>query len=166
MDINVNYNSKNIDNVSNSTFNTSNNTQIDEPNRIDERYLKRTGQVECSTCKSRKYVDGSDDSGVSYQTPTNISPLQSASKVTSHEREHFTREQADADRNDATVLSNTITVSHAVCSECGTPYVSGGKTTTVKRYSIEKENDKKYFNQQYFENSIGKHLAKDIDKKA
>ena len=29
-------------------------------------------EEECQTCKERRYVDGSDDSGVSFQTPTKI----------------------------------------------------------------------------------------------
>ena len=43
----------------------------------------------CQTCKNRRYVDQSSDSSVSYQTPTHISPEQSAGKVMAHEREHI-----------------------------------------------------------------------------
>ena len=38
---------------------------------------------ECETCESRKYQDGSDDMGVSFQTPTNIKPEQAASPPSS-----------------------------------------------------------------------------------
>ena len=43
---------------------------------------------ECQTCEERKYQDGSDDMGVSFQTPTNIKPEQAASAVRGHEKGH------------------------------------------------------------------------------
>ncbi|MCL2168784.1 MAG: hypothetical protein FWB74_02020, partial [Defluviitaleaceae bacterium] len=46
---------------------------------------------ECITCDSRRYVDDSTDSGVSFQVPTHISPEQSFSKVRAHEYEHLRR---------------------------------------------------------------------------
>lgn len=86
---------------------------------------------ECQTCKERKYQDGSDDAGVSYQTPTHIAPEQAASAVIGHEMEHVVREQAKAEREDRKVVSQSVTVHTAVCPECGRVYVSGGTTRTT-----------------------------------
>ena len=52
----------------------------------------------CETCEKRKYQDGSDDMGVSFQTPTRVAPEQVASAVRGHEQEHVVREQAKARR--------------------------------------------------------------------
>jgi hypothetical protein len=85
----------------------------------------------CYTCDSRRYVDQSSDSSVSYQTPTHISPEQSASKVMAHEREHISSDRAKAEREDRTVVSQTITISTSICPECSKIYVSGGSARTV-----------------------------------
>jgi len=87
--------------------------------------------TQCETCDSRTYVDQSDDSSVSFQTPTHISPGQSAAMVLSHEREHVASEQARADREGSTVVSQTITLQMSSCPECNRMYVSGGETRTV-----------------------------------
>ena len=92
---------------------------------------------ECETCKERKYQDGSDDSGVSYQTPTHIAPEQAASAVMGHEMEHVVREQAKAEREDRKVVSQSVTVHTAVCPECGRVYVSGGTTRTTTAGTAE-----------------------------
>ena len=86
---------------------------------------------ECQTCKERKYQDGSDDMGVSFQTPTNIAPEQAASAVRGHENEHVVRERAKADREDRRVVSQSVTLHTDICPECGKAYVSGGTTRTV-----------------------------------
>lgn len=85
----------------------------------------------CQTCKNRRYVDESNDSSVSYQSPTHISPEASASKVMAHEREHVTNEQARAERDNRRVVSQTVSLSTSICPECGKVYVSGGTTRTV-----------------------------------
>jgi len=90
-------------------------------------------QAECETCASRRYVDQSDDSSVSFQTPTHISPGESASAVMAHEREHVANEQARADREGSTVVSQTISLQVSTCPECKTMYVSGGTTRTVTK---------------------------------
>lgn len=87
----------------------------------------------CQTCEERKYQDGSDDMGVSYQTPTNIKPEQAASAVRGHEMEHVYREQAKAEREDRKVVSQTVTMHTEICPECGKAYVSGGTTRTVTK---------------------------------
>lgn len=151
---------------------TNNYNQLNNLNSIEKdfsqneiRQKKRTGEIECETCENRKYVDGSDDSGVSFKTPTNISANESASKVMSHEREHYSREASSAERENAQVLSNTITTSKAVCPECGKSYTSGGQTRTVKRIDTNKEEDKAHFNEQFYQNTIAKHFGKNLDIK-
>lgn len=90
-----------------------------------------SGEKECQTCKERKYQDGSDDPGVSYQTPTHISLEQAASAVRGHEMEHVVREQASAEREGRRVVSQSVTMHTAICPECGRVYVSGGTTRTT-----------------------------------
>ena len=69
--------------------------------------------------------------GVSFQTPTNISPEQAASAVRGHENEHVVREQAKAQREDRRVVSQSVTLHTDICPECGKVYISGGTTRTV-----------------------------------
>ena len=88
---------------------------------------------ECQTCKERKYQDGSDDPGVSFKAPTNISPDQAAAAVRGHENEHVVREQAKAQREDRKVVSQSVTYHTDICPECGKVYVSGGTTRTVTK---------------------------------
>lgn len=85
----------------------------------------------CETCEQRKYQDGSDDPGVSYQTPTRISPESAPSAVRGHEMEHVVREQAKAQREDRRVVSQSVTLHTDICPECGKVYISGGTTRTV-----------------------------------
>ena len=94
---------------------------------------------ECQTCEERKYQDGSDDMGVSFQTPTNIKPEQAASAVRGHEMEHVYRERAKAGREGRKVVSQSVTMHTEICPECGKSYVSGGTTRTVTK--AETEND-------------------------
>ncbi len=103
-----------------------------QPERMDSADgVDSTQERECQTCEQRKYQDGSDDSGVSYQTPTHIAPEQAASAVMGHEMEHVVRERAAADREDRKVVSQSVTMHTAICPECGKVYVSGGTTRTV-----------------------------------
>ena len=85
----------------------------------------------CETCEKRKYQDGSDDMGVSFQTPTRIAPEQAASAVRGHENEHVVREQAKAKREDRRVVSQSVTLHTDICPERGKTYISGGTTRTV-----------------------------------
>ncbi len=94
---------------------------------------------ECQTCERRKYQDGSDDMGVSFQTPTRIAPEQVASAVRGHEMEHVVREQAKARREDRRVGSQSVTIHTDICPECGKTFVSGGTTRTVTAASREAE---------------------------
>lgn len=93
----------------------------------------------CQTCEKRKYQDGSDDMGVSFQTPTRVAPEQAAAAVRGHENEHVVREQAKAKREGREVVSQSVTMHTGICPECGRTYVSGGTTHTVTRAAPEKE---------------------------
>lgn len=106
-----------------------NGTAEKSKNVIDEK----NGNKECQTCKHRKYQDGSDDSGVSFQTPTKIAPSAVKDAVMSHEREHVTREQSKAKAEDRKVISQSVTIHHSICEECGKTYVSGGTTRTTTK---------------------------------
>ncbi len=92
---------------------------------------------ECKTCSERKYKDGSDDGGVSFQSATKLSPAQAGSAVAGHEREHFRREQTEAKNEGKEVVSNRIQIHNAICPECGKMYVSGGTTRTVTKEETE-----------------------------
>jgi hypothetical protein len=89
------------------------------------------GGTECRTCSERKYVDGSDDPGVSFKSPQHVSPAASAGAVMSHEREHVNREQAKAAEEGRRVVSQHVQIQSSICPECGRTYVAGGTTTTV-----------------------------------
>ncbi len=92
---------------------------------------------ECETCNNRRYVDGSDDGSVSFQSPTHISPEQSGAKVRAHEQEHVVNEQMYAEREGRKVVSQNVQIFQDCCPECGTNYVSGGLTTTVTAQETE-----------------------------
>jgi len=85
----------------------------------------------CETCDSRRYMDVSDDPSVSFQTPTHISPGQSAAMVSAHENEHVANEQAKAEQDGRRVVSQSVTLQSSICPECKRVYVSGGTTRTV-----------------------------------
>lgn len=92
---------------------------------------------QCQTCKNRKYVDGSNDPGVSFKTPSKISGNSAATAVLAHERQHVSRERAGAARQDRVVLSQSVTLHNSICPECGKIYVSGGVTRTTTANAAE-----------------------------
>lgn len=100
---------------------------------------KAAEEGRCETCEKRKYQDGSDDPGVSFKTPTNVSPEMAASAVRGHEQEHVVREQAKAQREDRRVVSQSVTYHTEICPECGKVYVAGGTTRTVTAANPEEE---------------------------
>lgn len=105
------------------------------------RNLKRTGAIECETCKNRKYQDGSNES-VSFKSPAHISPQSAGSAVRAHEQEHvanaFAKEgSTDSSGRTARVMSASVKLETSTCPECGRTYVSGGTTTTQIKYSDE-----------------------------
>ena len=83
----------------------------------------------CRACAERTYQDGSNDMGVSFQTPTNVSPEAAGSLVRAHEQEHVSREGAKARENGLRAMS-TVRIHTNICPECRKIYVSGGTTTT------------------------------------
>jgi hypothetical protein len=97
--------------------------------------------AECSTCDSRTYQDVSNDGGVSFQSPTHISPGQSFSAVMSHEREHQSRESMKAQNNGSDVIMNIVRVFMGTCEECGTVYTAGGETKTVTASRSDSEHN-------------------------
>jgi len=106
-------------------------------------HVQDSGEIDeeqCQTCMNRRYVDVSDDPGVSFQAPTRLTPAQAAQAVPSHEREHYNREAARAEREDRDVIHNSIKIFTSVCPECGISYISGGETTTVTRGRPEEDN--------------------------
>lgn len=103
----------------------------EKTSELNNAVEKADGSEKCQTCEQRKYQDGSDDMGVSFQTPTRIDPESVASAVRSHEQEHVTREQAKAEREGRRVVSQSVTLHTAICPECGKVYISGGTTKTV-----------------------------------
>lgn len=126
------------------------NRKVSDPGNIQ----KNNEVTGCQTCRNRKYVDRSNDPGVSFKSPTNVSPGASFSAVTAHEQQHVSREQAKALRNDRKVVSQSVQIYYDICPECGRVYTSGGKTTTVTRgeskkpdYFLEKMN--KFFDGQF-----------------
>lgn len=93
--------------------------------------------VECQTCKNRTYVDGSNDASVSFKTPTKISPASSFVAVRAHEQEHVVNETAKAEKSGGRVVTQSVAIHYAVCTECGRAYVSGGTTTTVTKFGAD-----------------------------
>ncbi|MCW2279193.1 hypothetical protein [Heliophilum fasciatum] len=91
----------------------------------------QAGKVECKTCEQRKYQDESNDSSVSFQTPTSLSTDQAPAAVMAHEQEHVINEQQRAGQEGRRVLSQSVRIHTATCPECGRVYVAGGETKTV-----------------------------------
>jgi hypothetical protein len=102
------------------------------------------GAVECQTCKSRKYQDGSNDPGVSFKTPGHIDPGNSSSVVRGHEQEHVSHERSKALSEDRKVVSQTVRLFTSVCPECGRVYVSGGVTRTVTASAVNQTQGSPY----------------------
>lgn len=88
---------------------------------------------ECQTCKNRKYQDGSNDPGVSFKTPTRISPERAPYAIRAHEGEHVAHARARAAKEDEEIVSQSVTYHTDICPECGRVYMSGGTTRTVFR---------------------------------
>ena len=92
---------------------------------------------ECQTCKNRKYKDGSNDPGVSFKTPTRVSPERAAFAIRAHEAEHVSRAWAQAQKEDKEVVSQSVSYHTDICPECGKTYMSGGTTRTTFRSKPE-----------------------------
>lgn len=97
--------------------------------------IRPTGELDdgkCETCENRKYQDGSSDPGVSFKTASKVTGSAEAA-VRGHEYEHVNRNRARAERENKEILYQSVTLSRAICPECGKSYVSGGETVTVTR---------------------------------
>ncbi len=97
--------------------------------------------AQCQTCKERKYVDGSNDSNVSFQTPTHISPAASFTAVSAHEQEHVANAYSKGNQEGNRFISASVSLKMAVCPECGTPYISGGTTRSTIEYNTSNPYD-------------------------
>ena len=106
-------------------------SQKTEKTPAEIQRMKRSGQIECQTCKQRTYQDGSNDPGVSFKSPGHISPESSGAVVMAHEQEHVGNEQANAKKDGGRVVSQSVRLFSAVCPECGKVYISGGETRTT-----------------------------------
>lgn len=122
------------------TSNVSNVTPINTENNVENS--AKVKQVECQTCKNRKYVDGSDEGDVSFKAPGHIDPGQSYATVMSHEQEHVANARQKTASADARLISATVSLKLAVCPECGRSYVAGGTTNTTIEYSESNPYDK------------------------
>ena len=118
------------------------NTESPVNNRMARTQESEDVNYGCETCANRRYKDRSDDPGVSFQAPTKVAPAMAAQAVMSHEREHYMREESKAIRENKEVISNTINIHYGICPECGTQYVSGGKTRTATREKSDDERQK------------------------
>lgn len=110
-----------------------NNTAKNDTAASENDLKRRFDSFECQTCKNRKYQDGSDDSGVSFQTPTRVDPRSAGAAVRSHEQEHVGRNQDKAKREGKEIVSQNVTIHTGICPECGKVYVAGGTTRTVTK---------------------------------
>lgn len=114
-------------------------TPIQTGNNVENS--SKVKEVECQTCKSRKYVDGSNEADVSFKTPGHIDPGESYAKVMGHEQEHVANARQKTAGNDAELVSATVSLKLAVCPECGRTYVAGGTTNTMIKYNKDNPYD-------------------------
>lgn len=105
-----------------------------ELSEAEVRALKRAGAVECATCASRQYQDGSDEN-VSFKSPAHISPASSGAKVAAHEQEHVSNAYSKAAEGNGRVVSTAVSLHTSTCPECGRSYVSGGTTNSTIKYN-------------------------------
>ncbi len=116
-------------------------TPVNTDNSVDSS-AKIKGVNECTTCENRMYVDGSNESDVSFRAPGHISPEQSYGKVLSHEQEHVSNAIAEGNKPGKQLLSATVSLKMATCPECGRRYVAGGLTKTTMKYTESSPYDK------------------------
>lgn len=94
----------------------------------------KTAKTECQTCKSRTYVDRSDEGNVSFKSPTHISPESAGAAVLAHENQHVANAVNEGNKEANQLLSVSVSLQMSVCPECGRSYVSGGTTSTTIKY--------------------------------
>lgn len=103
-----------------------------------------TGSKECQTCKNRKYVDGSNESDVSFKAPGHVSPEASYGAVTAHEQQHVSNAIAKGSEENKELVSASVRIKMERCPECGKVYAAGGETTTVIKTTKPTYNDTPY----------------------
>lgn len=103
----------------------------------DESSALPVEEESCDACENRKYVDGSSDGAVSFQTPASIKGAGVAGVVAAHEREHVFREEAKARMEGREVLRQSVRIKYDICPVCGKPHVAGGETVTVTAKKAE-----------------------------
>jgi hypothetical protein len=97
--------------------------------------VSKTRPSECQACNERRYVDSSNDSNVSFKTPTHVSPEASHAMVSAHEQEHVTNAYSKASTGGGRVVYASVSLKMSVCPECHTPYVAGGVTRSQIKYN-------------------------------
>lgn len=108
---------------------------------------------ECETCENRTYVDGSNESDVSFKTAGHIAPEAAASTVRAHEYEHVRNAYQEDSKEGKELVSVSVSLKTAICPECGKTYVAGGKTRTLMRSGVE---ENPYEKQMQAYNNLGK----------
>ncbi|SFH57416.1 hypothetical protein SAMN04487830_10284 [Pseudobutyrivibrio sp. OR37] len=111
-------------------------TEAQATKYTNRREAIHAGLVECATCASRKYQDGSDEQ-VSFKSAAHIAPQAAASRVRGHEQEHVNNAYDKAEKSGGKVLQASVSIHTAVCPECGKTYVAGGTTATKIAYPNE-----------------------------
>lgn len=106
-------------------------------NPLSTERTERKDNEECETCKNRTYVDGSNESDVSFKAPGHIAPEASASRVMSHEYEHVLNAYQEEQEEGKELVSVSVSLKTAICPECGRSYVAGGETRTIMRTGAE-----------------------------
>ncbi len=91
----------------------------------------------CKTCRERTYVDGSNESDVSFKTPGHIDPGAAPFVVAGHEREHVANAVQKASAPGAKLISASVRLITSICPECGRSYVAGGVTNTIIQYNTD-----------------------------
>lgn len=104
-------------------------------NSSDSAPVLKINKGECQTCKERKYVDGSNESNVSFKSPGHISPEASKAVVSAHEQQHVSNARREGSKEGAQLVSASVTLKTAICPECGSSYVAGGTTRTQIKYT-------------------------------
>lgn len=121
-------------------------------------HAKRTGKIECQTCKRRKYQDGSSECNVSFKSASHISPAEAGIKVRAHESEHVANAYKKAEQKGGKVVQASVAIHTAICPECGRVYISGGTTTTRIQYPHEEFAYQKNLKSLQKEAATGNHI--------
>ena len=111
-------------------------TEAQAAKYTNRRQAISAGLVECATCASRTYQDGSDEQ-VSFKSAAHIAPEAAGARVRGHEQEHVSNAYDKAKEAGGKVLQASVAIHTAVCPECGKTYVSGGTTSTKIAYPNE-----------------------------